>query len=45
MINVCQQAIEDKKAGHYVNPDKRTPIYEVAWNNLADRAESLAGKR
>lgn len=44
LINVYQQAIEDKKAGRYIKPDKRTPIYEVAWNSLADRAERLLAK-
>lgn len=44
LMNVYQQAIEDKKAGHYVKPDKRTPIYEVAWNNLADRADRWLAK-
>jgi 1,2-diacylglycerol 3-alpha-glucosyltransferase len=44
MLDVYEQAIEDKKAGIYVVPDKRKPIYEVAWNNLADKAEKWFAK-
>lgn len=39
MIAVYEQAIEDKKAGLYVEPDKRKPIFKVAWDGLADKAE------
>ena len=39
MIDVYAQAIEDKKAGLYVQPDQRKPIYKVAWTTLADKAE------
>ena len=44
MIDVYEQAIEDKKAGHYVEPDKRKPIYKVAWNSLADKAEKWVAR-
>ncbi len=44
MINVYGQAIEDKKAGVYVAPDKRKPIYKVAWNSLADQADKWLAK-
>ncbi|MBE2224077.1 MAG: glycosyltransferase, partial [Anaerolineae bacterium] len=44
MIAVYEQAIEDKKAGLYVQPDKRKPIYKVAWDGLADKAEKWISK-
>ncbi len=44
MLDVYEQAIEDKKAGHYVEPDKRKPIYKVAWDSLADKAEKWITK-
>ena len=44
MIGVYEQAIEDKKAGLYVQPDKRKPIYKVAWDGLADKAEKWITK-
>ena len=43
MLAVYEQAIEDKKAGIFVRPDKRKPIYKVAWNKLADKAEKWLG--
>jgi glycosyltransferase involved in cell wall biosynthesis len=43
MLAVYEQAIEDKKAGIFVQPDKRKPIYKVAWNKLADKAEKWLG--
>jgi 1,2-diacylglycerol 3-alpha-glucosyltransferase len=39
MIEVYEQAIADKKAKIYVKADKRKPIFQVAWNRLADNAE------
>lgn len=39
MIAVYEQAIEDKEAGIYVDPDERKPIFTVAWNKLVDKAE------
>ncbi len=39
MIAVYRQAIDDKKAGIYVEADKRKPIFTVAWNRLVDKAE------
>jgi len=44
MLDVYGQAIEDKKAGLYVAPDKRKPIYKVAWHSLADKAEKWIAK-
>ncbi|MFO7681566.1 MAG: glycosyltransferase [Chloroflexota bacterium] len=44
LLDVYQQAIEDKKAGQFVNPDKQKPIYRIAWDNLADRAERFLVK-
>jgi glycosyltransferase involved in cell wall biosynthesis len=43
MVAVYEQAIEDKRAGIFVRPDKRKPIYKVAWNKLADKAEKWLG--
>jgi 1,2-diacylglycerol 3-alpha-glucosyltransferase len=39
MIAVYRQAMEDKKANIYVDPDDRKPIFTVAWNMLVDKAE------
>lgn len=39
MISVYEEAIEDKQASIYVDPDKRKPIFTVAWNMLVDKAE------
>ncbi|MCA9873845.1 MAG: glycosyltransferase [Anaerolineales bacterium] len=39
MIEVYRQAIADKKAGVYIEADKRKPIFTVAWNRLVDKAE------
>jgi len=39
MIAVYEQAMEDKEAGIYVDPDERKPIFTVAWNKLVDKAE------
>jgi 1,2-diacylglycerol 3-alpha-glucosyltransferase len=44
LIDVYKQAIEDKKAGIYVQPDKRKPIYKVAWQSMADKAEKWLSK-
>jgi glycosyltransferase involved in cell wall biosynthesis len=44
LIEVYQQAIEDKKAGLFVQPDKRKPIYKVAWDSLADNAEKWVSR-
>lgn len=44
LIEVYEQAIEDKKAGIYVDPDERKPIYKVAWDTLADQAEKWLAK-
>ncbi len=44
MIDVYEQAIEDKKANRYVEADKRLPIYAVAWNLLVDKTEKWAAR-
>ncbi|MBK8984635.1 MAG: hypothetical protein IPM39_00905 [Chloroflexi bacterium] len=44
MIEVYRQAIEDKKAGVFVNPDERKPIFTVAWNMLVDQAEKWSNR-
>lgn len=45
LIDIYQQAVADKQAGRFVNPDKRKPIFGIDWEKLFEGLKGIENPR